>query len=332
MRGTGEKPEIALSDRISSERLAVAVGAALGVDPGGLAFTHCPTGKYNSTWFVEGYSEPLAVRVAPPDRREMNLFYEHRMMRQEPELHRAILERTSMPVPRILHADFSHERMERDFLIMERNPGRPVSDYQGLRRNEWDRALGELGEKLRQVHALHADYYGYTGEHRPMTPRTDWTSAFVAMWNSLLDDIEFCGGYGKREADALRSLLDSRLDCFTRTGPACLLHMDIWAQNILLLPGGRLACLIDWDRSLRGDPEIEFAVLDYCGIPEPAFWEGYGEKRTNDREARVRQGFYLLYELQKYIFIRRVRGGNPALADNYRLQSLELAAGLGLRF
>lgn len=320
-----------MSEMISPERLAGAVGAALGVDPGALEFTRCRTGKYNFTWFMEGYSEPLAVRVAPQDKREINLFYEHRMMRQEPELHRTILNRTSMPVPRILHADFSHEHLERDFLIMERCPGVMVSDYHGLSRGEWDRALGELGSKLRQVHAVHSGYYGYIGEHRPMQPQTDWTSAFVVMWNSLLDDIEGCGGYETREADALRSLLDSRLDCFTRTEPACLLHMDIWAQNILLLPGGRLSCLLDWDRSLRGDPEIEFAVLDYCGISEPAFWEGYGEKRPHDREARVRQGFYLLYELQKYIFIRRVRGGNPYLADNYRRQSLELAASLGLR-
>ena len=32
--------------------------------------------------------------------------------------------------------------------------------------------------------------------------------------------------------------------------------------------------LIDWDRALYGDPEIEYAVLDVCGISKPAFWEG----------------------------------------------------------
>ncbi len=89
--------------------------------------------------------------------------------------------------------------------------------------------------------------------------------------------------------------------------------------------------LLDWDRALWGDVEIEFAVLDYCGISEPAFREGYGSRRENDSAARVRQLFYLLYELQKYIFIRTVRGGNSALADNYRNQSLQLAGRLGLK-
>ena len=39
--------------------------------------------------------------------------------------------------------------------------------------------------------------------------------------------------------------------------------------------------------------------------------------------------FYLLYEVQKYIVIRRVRNNDPERADAYRLQSLRLAEGLG---
>jgi fructosamine-3-kinase len=92
---------------------------------------------------------------------------------------------------------------------------------------------------------------------------------------------------------------------------------------------GRLTDLIDWDRACWGDPEIEFAVLDYCGISEPAFWEGYGAGRDCSREAKVRQVFYLLYEIQKYIVIRRVRGHDPQRVDAYRRQSLRLAEGLG---
>jgi fructosamine-3-kinase len=86
-----------------------------------------------------------------------------------------------------------------------------------------------------------------------------------------------------------------------------------------------LTGLLDWDRALWGDPEIEFAVLDYCGISEPAFWEGYGAERDRSPEAEVRRVFYLLYELQKYIFIRRVRRNRPDQAEQYRRRSLDLA-------
>ena len=40
---------------------------------------------------------------------------------------------------------------------------------------------------------------------------------------------------------------------------------------------------------------------------------------------RIRRVFYLLYEFQKYIVIRRVRNQDPERADGYRRQSLQLA-------
>jgi hypothetical protein len=54
--------------------------------------------------------------------------------------------------------------------------------------------------------------------------------------------------------------------------------------------------------------------------------------RDRSPEAEVRRIFYLLYEVQKYIVIRRVRGHDPVLADGYRRQCVRLAdqfAGIG---
>ena len=312
------------------EALRQAASAKLDCPADSLRLERCGAGKYNAAYFLEGWREPLVLRVAPADERRLNLYYEHRMMRQEPGLHRKILASTSVPVPEIVAFDFSRELLERDFLLMKKVPGVPLSEAPGVSRKEFERVLGEVGQALRQIHAICGDGYGYLGEHRPMEPQGDWTSAFVVMWDNLLEDIRLCGGYSGAEADALRRLLEANLGLFDRQAPASLLHMDVWAQNILIGNAGRLTGLLDWDRALYGDPEIEFAVLDYCGFSEPAFWEGYGTSREDDSGARKRRVFYLLYELQKYIFIRRVRGKNPALAGSYRQQSLQLAAALGL--
>ena len=106
--------------------------------------------------------------------------------------------------------------------------------------------------------------------------------------------------------------------------------MDVWAQNILVDDGGRLTGLVDWDRALWGDPEIEFAVLDYCGISTPAFWQGYGRDRDRSEPAQVRRIFYLLYEIQKYIVIHHGRHRNPSSARRYKQHVLELVAQAGL--
>ena len=316
--------------QLSVELLRETAACYLGTAPEAISLRRCSTGKFNTTYFIEQAPRLLVLRVAPPDEPAQNLFYEYRMMRQEPEVHAVLRRRTGAPVPEIITHDFSHERLPRDYLLMERMPGVPLSEHSGLSARDLNETLFAVGQALRAAHDIHNERYGYVGDHRPMEPQADWTGAFVIMWNKLLDDIERAGGYHGSETDSLRRLLERHLGAFNRSEPASLLHMDVWAQNILADDRGRLTGLIDWDRACWGDPEIEFAVLDYCGISEPAFWEGYGNRRETGAEAEIRRIFYLLYELQKYIFIRRVRGKNPALADQYRRRSLELAGALGL--
>ena len=233
-----------------------------------------------------------------------------------------------MPVPAILAYDFSHAEIGRDYLLMERLPGTPIAGSPGLTQGAFENTLREAGRCLRQVHTITGDLYGYVSDHHPMEPQPDWPSAFATMWHKLLDDIERCDGYSPEEATHMRRLLDRHMGVFDRPVSASLLHMDVWAENLLADEQGRLTGLIDWDRACWGDPEIEFAVLDYCGISEPPFWEGYGAKRGTSPEAEVRRVFYLLYEVQKYIVIRRVRSHDPQRADAYRRQSLRLAENL----
>jgi fructosamine-3-kinase len=145
------------------------------------------------------------------------------------------------------------------------------------------------------------------------------------MWNLLLDDVVACNAYSDAEAGALRDLLIQHRGHFDRPVTPSLLHMDIWGQNILIDDAGNITGLVDFDRALWGDVEIEFAVLDYCGISEPAFWDGYGRERDVSQSAQIRQRFYLLYELQKYMPISVWRRNDIIAAKRYREQSLRLA-------
>lgn len=312
------------SNHIHEPEMRAQIAAHFRVDPHQVGMQPCPTGQFNSSWYVDVAGRQCVLRVAPPDDYDRLLFYEYRMMRQEPDLHVLLAQRTRVPVPAIILADFERQTCRRDFLLMERLPGRVISEL-SLDRRGVDRLLGQVGRALRQVHDICGEKYGYIGNHRPMTPQPDWPSAFMVMWHQLLDDIVRCGGYSEQEADGMRRLLDQYLAVFDRKVPASLLHMDVWAENILADERGELTGLLDWDRALFGDPEIEFAVLDYCGISEPAFWEGYGSERNTSRTAELRRTFYLLYELQKYIFIRRMRDDSPEVADRFKRQSLQLA-------
>jgi len=318
--------ETARQERGTREALRALLERRLGL-AGGLRLARPETGKFNETFFVDGekLERPLVVRMAPPDDRSRMLFYEHRMMRQEPGLHRILRERTSAPVPEVLHFEENSPDQGRDVIVMERLPGGPLWSGSGP-------ALEELGAALREVHETvraSPGRYGYLGDHRPMEPRATWREAFAAMWNALLDDIERCNGAEAGDLAAWRELLERHGEAFCRfEEPASLLHMDVWAENILVDGRGRLTGLIDWDRALWGDPEIEFAVLEYCGVDTPAFWRGYGKRRPAGPDAEIRRAFYLLYEILKYIVIRIARQGDRTGAARYRQMAAPLLDGL----
>jgi aminoglycoside phosphotransferase (APT) family kinase protein len=310
-----------VAETFSTEDLKTAVAPHLGGAE--LSFRPIPTGKFNTSYFVNGPPGDFVVRVAPPDDAGF-IFYEKGMMAQEPEVHQLVREETSVPVAEVLAYDTSRKVLPRDFILMRRLPGDALSGTP-VSSSALAGVYRQVGRALRAIHNItRSGRYGYLGAHKPMEPQPTWRSAFEVMWNKLIDDIERCGGYTRSEGKLVRLALFNNLDIFDYSGPARLLHMDIWSQNILVDGEGDFTGLVDFDRAVWGDPEIEFAVLDYCGVSVPEFWEGYGHERPSGPQAAIRQLFYYLYEVQKYIAIERLRRDNPSRAEGYKRQSFTL--------
>jgi len=318
---------VTMPESFQPETLKKLVAKHVECDPAQLAFDIPSTGKHNATYLVNGACRPLVIRISPPDDAGY-LFYERGMMAQEPNIHKLIRDRTNAPVAEIIAYDSSREVIDRDYLIMERLPGVPLTEA-SLTRRQLESVLQELGIHLKAIHAITAEQYGYLGKHKCMKPQKTWAEAFRVMWDRLIDDIEATGSYSSGEANWARSLLEKHYSVFDRPVISRLLHMDIWAQNILVDDYARLSGILDFDRALWGDKEIEFAVLDYCGISEPAFWHGYGEQRDLSPEAWIRRQFYLLYEVQKYMVIYYYRRSRQSDAINrYKQQSINMLSTL----
>lgn len=320
-----------MPEQFDAAALTDLAGEQLGVAPSTLRCRPISTGKHNSSYWIDSNTGRYVLRLAPADDAGF-LFYERRMMRQEPELHSLIREHTQLPVAEVVAYDWSRSRVDRDYLLMTALPGAPLSQATADPPEHRARTLRQTGRHLRALHTLTAmeclgrDEFGYLGAHRPMQPQGNWQAAFGVMWNMLLDDVAACGCYSDAEANALRRLFERHAEHFGHPVTPRLLHMDVWGQNILVDRQGNVTGLVDFDRALWGDVEIEFAVLDYCSISEPSFWEGYGRPRDNSPAAIIRRRFYLLYEIQKYMPISVWRRHDRAGALRYKQHCLALAA------
>lgn len=281
-------------------------------------------GKFSEAFAVEGNGRQYVLRIAPDDR-VLQIFYERRMMRQEPAIHQRLLDETEVPVPPIIAHDFSRTRIDREFLVMPRLEGVPLSEA-SLSAEGHQRALKQWGHWVREIHSLTdpQSRFGYLGEHRCMEPQSSWQKAFALMYRKLLDDLVHCKVYEAETADSAMKLLEDHLSAFDECDTSHLCHGDLWVTNLLVRPDGHVTGVLDFDRACWGDVEWDLAIAEYCGVTKEPFWQGYGRRvETHEGNAALRRFFYLLYEHQKYIVISTsIRRNDPTGARRYAAESL----------
>lgn len=270
------------------------------------------TGTFNTSFIGtlagdNGTGTDFLIQIAPRNHVPLQ-FYERNMLLQEPRLHRLVRRKTDIPIADILYLDASGRQFGAPVIIYRLLPGKPMARVKNA---DTARITRQLGHFLRQLHHnVRGRQFGYHGPHRPMPPKRTWPDAFRLIWRKFLDDLVAIGAYSPDEADRYQALLENNLRHFNHIRDASLLHMDIWEQNILT-DGHEITGIIDWDRALWGDPELELAVIEKSHLLTPAFWKGYGRRPVRSRPFQIRRAFYILYEHQKHIFGYKVREPHP---------------------
>lgn len=289
-----------------------------------LNFHKIQTGLFNTTYQIStpGQTKDLILRMAPDENVGM-IFYEKNMMTREPEIHQQVLNNTSIPAPQIVIHDFSKEIIPHFYVIMEFMEGKAMSEIP-VSFKEQEHIFFQTGRYLKELHdSVISNSYGYP-KNDFMDKQSTWKDAFSIMWSNLIDDITSCGVYNQSESDFAKNQLQQHIKAFERAIPASLLHMDIWSQNILLDSQNNISAILDWDRGFYGDPEIEFAVLEYVGFMNDAFKRGYGNMPKQTPEYEIRRIFYYLYEFQKYLVIWTLRRPNRSMVNNYKNYALKM--------
>lgn len=182
------------------------------------------------------------------------------------------LGQTDLPVARVYALD-DGRRLGRSGMVVDRLPGRA---HRGVLRDTDPLAIGEparldvaerLAVLLARVHCLDVDEAGLS---QVLTAPADPARAELDHWIAELDRVELEPHPGLREVIAwLADHLPSPVPCR-------LVHGDFRPANVLV-DGGRVTALLDWELAHLGDPHDDLGWYTCSVYRREHFLEGRWE-------------------------------------------------------
>jgi len=173
---------------------------------------------------------------------------------------------SGVPVPRVLHTDFSRAAVNADVVVAEHLPGVPWLELQ-LDDSQNAAVRRRLGAVMAVLHRVEAPAFGYPAAAAALGATT-WREAFTSMTEAVLTDAaRWDVALPTARVRAAVAAHGAALDAVTR--PA-VVHTDLWAGNIFLDRDTlEIVGIIDTERTLWGDPLHELVGADQLGWQAP---------------------------------------------------------------
>jgi aminoglycoside phosphotransferase (APT) family kinase protein len=246
----------------ADEPEAVAALAARALGRRALGAERCARSNYNAVYFVRlADGDEVAVRVTRAEWRE-GVALEAWALRCARE--------AGVAVPEVLAVGLDPPDFPRPYLISRRVAGLP-GDSAELTQGELLTYHRDLGRQAARLHAVRLAGFGELARRQRDAAGPDAPGLFAgphaSLWERLtieLDDLE-----GKLPDDGrARTWLERVRRRFEAHRPrfaierAALIHGDLQGKN-LLVRGGRVAAVLDFECAEAGDPVQDFCPMDY---------------------------------------------------------------------
>ncbi|MCJ7625155.1 MAG: aminoglycoside phosphotransferase family protein [Anaerolineaceae bacterium] len=294
---------------IARETIEELVRAQFGNSTQIKEITPLTAGWFNTAYAIQFFNikPDVVIRIAPhPDQNVLT--YEKDLMHRELLILETVQNIESIPNPRLLGHDFSRQLIDRDYMFLEKLSGVALQDVKdSLTPENLHEIERQVGEYVARLGEIKGDHFGYFGDG-PGNRSNSWRSAFTAILDAIIHDGEELDAILPISWDELRDLFHQRAQSLDEISEPALVHWDLWAGNVFVKPqNGKYVIegIIDWERALWGDPDIETAVC--CQFYGPSFYEGYGKQLADRGSAAIRQGLYRLYLWLVMIIEAKVR-------------------------
>lgn len=309
--------------------------AAAGIDPATIRSSDELTeGLFNTAYRIELAGGRILVLKVSPSSGMPCLTYEHDIMATEAMFYQAALT-SGVPVPRVVHTDFTHRMVDSDVLLMSHVPGRSwYSQRDSIGPTDRARLRGDLGGMVAALHGIAGPGFGYPAQSVAPLSRS-WREAFTAMVDAVLADARTFAVTLPRPAGEIADVIAAHAQVLDEVTTPALVHFDLWDGNILVdmtAPTPTIGGLIDGERAMWADPLADFVSLALFREIEQdsAFLNGYqaaGGQVTLDPRARQRLSMYRSY---LYLIMLAETGprGTPADDDTVKLVTTKLLSEL----
>lgn len=253
-----------------------------------------------------GTATDVVVKISPP-RTSPALSFQKDLLPTEGDYFRRA-RAYGVPVPQVLTE--GHDIIAgRDHIVETKLPGRRWCELKDAATDEQRRDVRrQIGRAVALAHQAPCEGFGYMGPGgRPSGQ--DWTEAFTAMIDALLNDAERFGVSFPSPPDRIRGLLRAAHEAFREIKTPVLVHFDLWDGNILVQPndeGLTVSGILDAECALHGDAAFELPSLSLLSedlreggfVIDDGWLQGYrevGGELPITPGLQVRTAFYRVY-------------------------------------
>ncbi|MDE5996451.1 MAG: aminoglycoside phosphotransferase family protein [Eubacterium sp.] len=212
-------------------------------------------GEFNSVYKVVTDGGEYVIKIAPSKSVSV-LTYEKNIARSEQFALDKLSNNSYAKVPKVIAYSFdSNDKY--NYLIIEFVEGSMLLG-QKVSKDEYNAIMFDLGKAVAEFHNVECDLgFGYLQNGLKPT----WKDAYFDMVHNIIDD-------GKKARckipyfDEIMNLIDKCSYVLDEVKIPSILHFDLWQGNIFV-KDGKLASIIDFERTILGDPVGDFIHLDY---------------------------------------------------------------------
>lgn len=263
----------------------------------------------------------IVIRIHPPEVKNGYFWVESVVTK--------LVKSAGVPTYTCLVVDDTHEVVPFDYMIMTREPGKPMQDYLPLLQVLEERLVCETGRYAALIHTITPQGFGFfrndiaKQEGRLVGQYRNLRNHMEAGFGEDLGFLQDSQTITKKQRKTIEGLFTKKTDLLS-FGKSVLIHNDIadWNQ---LTDGHHITGMMDWDECVGGDPIMELAAYSlFFGEPRMSwFIRGYEEVKKLGEWKEKFELFKLRYLVSK-LHLRKKR----SLVEDSGLLRDNLARGI----